>query len=521
MALATLLAVAATGQCAEQPYKDFHRNLVTGLTKGNADAAIEACEAYLAQSPDDLESRYVLAAAWAQKGDIPMAMRYVEEAVAGGLPPGRFIVGPRDVLAPLHAGDAFKAWAAAHPVPLVHGPLVSASDAAARFWVRTTAEADVEIRVHAPEQPPGGPGFSARTRTSAAEDFSGVVEVGGLSPDTTYAYRVFVDGAEAPREGLSLRTFPPAGAKARFTVVFGGGAGYTPKHEHMWNTIRAAQPLALLMLGDNVYIDTPKVPAAQRYCYYRRQSRAEFRGLAAGTSVFAIYDDHDFFDNDCVPGPAIDDPPYKRDVWRVFRQNWANPSYGGGEAQPGCWFAFSIGDVDVFMMDCRFYRTRDSSPPTMLGPVQKAWLRRALAASRGTFRVLCSSVPWAYGVKPGSNDPWQGYKEEREELFDFLAKEKIGGVVLLSADRHRSDAWKIERPGAYPLYEFSSSRLTNIHTHGIMPGSLFGYNKTCSFGRLAFDTTVADPTVTYDIVTIDGETAHSLTLKRSQLGGAE
>jgi len=206
-------------------------------------------------------------------------------------------------------------------------------------------------------------------------------------------------------------------------------------------------------------------------------------------------------------------------VWRVFRENWVNPSYGGGEAQPGCWFAFSIGQVDFFMLDCRYYRTQDSRPPTMLGPVQKAWLKEALGASKGTFRVIASSVPWAEGAKPGSKDPWQGYLEERNELFAFLAERKIGGVVLLSADRHRSDLWKIERPAGYPLYDFSSSRLTNIHTHGLMKGSLLGYNEKCSFGLLSFDTTKADPEVIYTIVTIDGEAVHTFGLKRSQLTG--
>jgi alkaline phosphatase D len=285
----------------------------------------------------------------------------------------------------------------------------------------------------------------------------------------------------------------------------------------MWNTIAARRPLALLMLGDNVYIDTPKVRATQRYCYYRRQSRPEWARLVAQTAVFSIYDDHDFGTNDCVPGPAIEDPPWKREVWEVYTQNWVNPSYGGGAEQPGCWYTFSIADVDFFMLDCRYYRTRKSDPPTMLGPVQKAWLKRELAKSNGTFKVLASSVPWAYGSKPGSNDPWQGYKEERKELFDCLADEKADGVVLISADRHRSDYWKIERPGAYDLYEFESSRLTNIHRHGVMKGSIYGYNKTCSFGELEFDTTAADPTVTYRIITIDGTVDHTFEVKRSRL----
>jgi alkaline phosphatase D len=173
--------------------------------------------------------------------------------------------------------------------------------------------------------------------------------------------------------------------------------------------------------------------------------------------------------------------------------------------------------VDVFMLDCRYYRTLKSKPPTMLGPVGKAWLKAALKASKGTFKILASSVPWAYGAKPGSKDPWQGYKDERAEIFSFLAANRIGGVILISADRHRSDLWKIERPDGYALYEFESSRLTNIHTHGIMKGCLYGYNKTCSFGLLGFDTTKQDPEVTYRIGTIDGKIVHTFTLKKSQL----
>jgi alkaline phosphatase D len=62
-----------------------------------------------------------------------------------------------------------------------------------------------------------------------------------------------------------------------------------------------------------------------------------------------------------------------------------------------------------------------------------------------------------------------------------------------------------------------SSRLTNVHTHKLLPGALFGYNEKCAFGLLAFDTTLPDPEVRYDVVTIDGEVVRSLTLKKSQL----
>jgi len=519
MAIALVIALAVETGGAARSYKQRHRDMITALASGRADKAADKARQFLEKHPDDAESHFVLACVHTAQGRLDEAMAHVEAAVEGGMPIGRFIAGPREMTGPLIESDAFKAFADEKGfVGLVHGPMVGAvTDASARFWVRTAEEADVEVAVQPDPMREYVKPIRAKGRTKAEDDYTAVLEVTGLASNTLYAYTVHVAGRKVPTPASTFRTFPKAGEPAKFNVVFGGGAGYTPRHEHMWNTIAARRPLALLMLGDNVYIDAPTVPATQRYCYYRRQSRRQWRRLVGATAVFSIYDDHDFGTNDCVPGPDIKDPPWKRRVWEVFTQNWANPSYGGGAKQPGCWYTFSIGDVDFFMLDCRYYRTLKRKPPTMLGPVEKAWLKRALAKSTGTFKVLASSVPWAYGAKPGSKDPWQGYKEERKELFDFLAAQKADGVLLISADRHRSDYWKIERPDAYDLYEFESSRLTNIHRHGIMKGSIYGYNKTCSFGLLEFDTTAPDPTVTYRIVTIDGKEVHAFRLRRSQL----
>jgi len=532
-----MLPVGAVTAKAAAQYKRHHQNQIKNLVAGKADAAVTFCEGFLEKNPDDLESHFILAMAYAQQKDIAKAMAHVEKAVAAGLPFARFLAGPRGLLAPLVGSDAFKAFAKRHPTPLLHGPMVgSVTDSSARFWVRTAEEAEVEVAVQPAGMKDWADPIRAKGRTKAAADYTAVLEVRGLSPNMDYACEVHVAGEKA---SVSMfRTFPKAGAAAKFDVTFGGGAGFTPKFERMWDTLAARKPLAMLWLGDNVYSDAPKMPEMQRYCYYRRQSRPEFRRFVAATANYSIYDDHDFGTNDCIPGPDIEDPPWKRAVWNVFRQNWVNPSYGGGPRQPGCWYTFSIGDVDFFMLDCRYYRRLKSNPPvvvdsvdelgcrhylvikstpTMLGPAGKEWLKAALKRSKGTFKVLASSVPWAYGAKPGSKDPWQGYKEEREEIFSFLATAKIDGVFLISADRHRSDLWKIERPGAYALYEFESSKLTNIHTHGIMKGCLYGYNKTCSFGLLSFDTTKPDPEVTYRIGTIDNKIVHTFTLKKSQL----
>ena len=461
----------------------------------------------------DPETMYVMMLLALKQGDTETAIKHAQAALDSRLPFARLAVGPRELLAPLYKTDAYKKWQAefgGNELKLLHGPMVGAvTDSGASFWVRTAGAAEVQVRI--------GDKISDTTKTSAGSDFTAVVKIAGLAPTTIYDYEVIIDGKAVVTDKKQFTTYPQQGKPGKFSVAFGGGAGYVPKWERMWNTIGTFDPVALLMLGDNVYIDQPDHLLTQQYCYYRRQARTEWQRLIASTSIYSIYDDHDFGDNDCIPGPEIEKPAWKRSVWNVFRQNWVNPAYGGGESQPGCWYDFHIGDVHFIMLDGRYYR--DLKGGTMLGPVQKAWLMETLKKSNATFKVLASPVPWTEGIKPGSKDPWDGYPQEREQIFSFVEQNKIEGVFLISADRHRTDLRTIERPKGYTLYEFESSRLTNRHVHKVIktPGLIWGYNKTCSFGLMDFDTTAADPKVTFRCIDIDGNVIEAYALPVSKL----
>ena len=98
----------------------------------------------------------------------------------------------------------------------------------------------------------------------------------------------------------------------------------------------------------------------------------------------------------------------------------------------------------------------------------------------------------------------------------LIEKEKISGVVLLSADRHRHDLWKIERPQGYPFYEFESSKITNVHTHPRLKSAVYSYNKR-GFGWMQFDTTREDATLTYRIIGEANDTVYEFVLNRSHI----
>ena len=499
-------------------YKRLNRESIAQIEVGYLDDVQRFQEQLLEKYPEDEEGLFVMSLLQTRRGNLEKAMEYVKLAAEKGFPLERYAIDLNGLLKPLTDSEAFQSYAKTQSLsPLTHGPMLGQLTAhSASVWLRSNGPQQISIHVK------HGDGrmiehsvlFSPKTE----DDYSYRFLVKGLEPNQTYAYEVWIDNQQV---GPSHRFRTPAaqGGSGQFKLGFGGGAGFTPWYERMWDTLATHELDLFLALGDNVYIDHPERPITQKYCYFRRQSREEYRRFIGSTAQYAIWDDHDFTYNDQRGGPEKDTPYWKRDVLEIFQQNWNNPSYGGGTENPGIWFDFSMGDVDFFLLDCRYYRENPKDNPTasMLGAVQKQWLKDQLKASTATFKIIASSVPWAEGTKPGSLDTWDGHPEEREEIFSFLESEKIEGVLLISADRHRSDAWRMDRPNGYPLYDFMSSRLTNVHVHKVMPASLFGYNKTPSFGMLEFDTTKEDPQLIYRILSIENEEIHRMTIYRSML----
>lgn len=512
--LATLFVgyFAMVTACQGQHDYKVSRNLIR---QGKWDEALEVLAGRIDKFPQDSEWVYHRSIALAQSGRRDEAVTALQRAHEMGVPLGRIVADSHEWLKPLQSHEVLRGYIERQGNRPTQGPMIGDLQATSvKLWVRTAVPSSVVATI---QDAAGNQRLrSPIVRTTVDSHHTGLLVLQGLTPDTEYDTQWLIDGEPVTLASpCRFRTPPPRGAPVRFRLAFGGGAGYVTGHEVMWDTIGERQPDALFLLGDNMYSDDPQSRAAQRFCYHRRQSSAEFRRLVGRTAVYSIWDDHDFGTNDCSGGPAIDKPDWKLPVWNCFRENWANPAYGGGEKQPGCWYDFQVGDIHFVMLDGRYYRHRPGK--TMLGPAQLAWLKQTLADSQARFRVLVSPVPWEYRTKGDSKDTWNGFKEERTEIFDFLAANKINGVLLMSADRHRSDAWRIDRPNGYPLYEFNSSRLTNNHVHPTMKQAIFSYNAKQSFGLVEFDTTATDPTVKYSVWTIDGERMHELSLKLSDL----
>ena len=80
---------------------------------------------------------------------------------------------------------------------------------------------------------------------------------------------------------------------------------------------------------------------------------------------------------------------------------------------------------------------------------------------------------------------------EYNELMEFLQENKITGVLFMSGDRHHTEVIKVNRHGAYPLYDVTVSPLTaGTHTFGGAeaknPYRVFGLDEKQNYGKFNF-----------------------------------
>ncbi len=470
----------------------------------------------VALHPKHAEAHLALAMVYAAENEPAPAITHTAAAFALGEPVGLLLETFRLQPSPsLTTGLISHVLAWATPA-ILSGPIINMSSPhSAAIWVRTRDAAQVAA-IGVPAESPGTFIQSSPAESTDQSDHTVTLHLNGLRADTIYTYWITINGRPTPLK-RTLRTFPEQDSPSVFSIAFGGCSDYVPPNLRIYQTIASRSPLAFLTLGDNAYIDGPTNPNLQRFSYARLQADPHFNRLTSTVSTSAVWDDHDFSTDNSWGGPDPFVPAWKPMVWQIFEQNWITPNAARPAGTPGVWQEISVGNVDLFLLDSRYYRVDPNSPhASMLGAQQEAWLLQGLASSKATFKIIASPVLWSTTTVP-SSDTWDGYPEERQRIFDWIRTQRIDGVILISSDRHRSDVWQIPQPSAYDLFEFESGRLTNDMPHAEAPDAVFSFNKKPSFGLLTFDFSKADPEAQYSIVDIDNQTIFGISVKASQL----
>ncbi len=351
-------------------------------------------------------------------------------------------------------------------------------------------------------------------------DFAAKLTVQDLPAGQTIFYRLaFEDLTDAgllsePVLG-SFRTAPPGERDILFawsgdTVGQGYGIDLSRGGMKTYETIRRLKPDFFVHSGDTIYADKP-LPTELKLddgTVWKNlvtdakskvaETISEFRGnhfynlldenvrrFHSEVPVFFQWDDHEVLNN-WYPGKILDDTRYTEKnvpllaarsrraffeclpirphpLERIFR----NVPYGPS--------------LELFLLDLRSYRGANSpnrqtemdSSSAYFGRFQLDELKRALLASKATWKVFCSDMPLGLMVGDGKanfenssngDGPALGRELEIAELLQFLKHNRIRNTIWLTADVHHAasvyyDPNKAVFQEFEPFWEFISGPL--------------------------------------------------------------
>jgi alkaline phosphatase D len=405
---------------------------------------------------------------------------------------------------------------------VISGPMLGPVELRdAKVWV----EVSPEVKTVSLQYNKKGETRSARTVTYKGElgnDFNPLqFTVGGLDLNTTYEYRIWINGKATGKGGefttkelWQWRKDPPAfsfltGSCAYFNqpVYDRPGIPYG-KDSSIFETMAREKAAFMLWLGDAWY--TREVDYYSEWGLWFRASHDRAlpvtQHFLKAMPQLAIWDDHDYGPNDIGKNYILKEASRK-----VFNSYFCNPS--SGENGQGIYTMTSWGDADIFMTDDRWWRStdklKDSDPrKEMLGAQQMEWLKNSLLFSTATFKIIAVGSQVLNPVSP--YEAWWKFPAEYKELMDFLEEYKISGVVFLTGDRHHSEIIKISRPGSYPLYDITVSPLTSgTHTFGgpekNNPYRVLGIDEKQNYSRFSFSGQRGNRKLTVEFLGLKGE----------------
>lgn len=338
-----------------------------------------------------------------------------------------------------------------------------------QIWVQTTEPVEVQVR-YWPSDHPEQAQISETVQTRQDRFRTGLIPLKGLRPLQSYHYQILIGAKLALEQTFSFRTAPltqttdPPEIKALIgscfyiddplMKLFKLSFGTSPE---IFNSMAETPADLMLWLGDNVYFapfDLSSIYNMNRR-YEKHRHLPELRNLISKLPQYATWDDHDF-------GPNNSTSEFWRrdDSLRLFKSYWANPRYGL-LTTAGVFFSKQWGDLEFIVTDNRYHRDSNTVDPekrAFFGAEQMAWLKNRLRSSQASFKLVVIGSP---ALNRYYNESFIQASAEFKELMGFLEQERIEGVVFISGDRHHADLRKLERPGAYPLYDFTSSPLTS------------------------------------------------------------
>lgn len=370
-------------------------------------------------------------------------------------------------------------------------------------------------------------------------DFNPVqLQIGGLDFNTTYEYQFVVNGKVSPAKGnfttKDLWQYRKPAPDFSFLTgschygnepvfdrpgkPYGGDPG-------IFSAMAKEKAEFMLWTGDVWYTREVDYYSKWGLWYRAHQARKmpEIQSFIKSMPQWAMWDDHDYGPNDIGSSYVL-----KEESRKVFMSYFPNVSYG--ENGQGIYTMNSYGDLDLFMLDDRWWRTSEriydsirgipNPAKVVLGEQQMKWLKNALAYSSATFKII---VFGSQVLNPVSDfDRFANFPVEYNELMKFIHEQRLSGIIFLTGDRHHSEIIKVNRPDAYPLYDITISPLTS-GTHVFAdkeknnPYRVAGVDQKQNYGKITVAGGKGERTLKVEMKGLTGEVLDSYTISEKEL----
>ncbi|MBB1445000.1 alkaline phosphatase D family protein [Pseudoalteromonas sp. SG43-3] len=325
---------------------------------------------------------------------------------------------------------------------------------------------------------------------------------------------------------LVLSLVISTGVTAAPSKILFGSCGHQDKKIPIFNAINKEKGDLFIFLGDNIYGDTNDMDVLADK-YQRLGAKPGFKTLKAQTPIIAMWDDHDYGQND-----AGKEYPHKEQSRQIMLNFWGEPANSARRTRSdGIYTSYMYGEneqtIQVIMPDLRWnrdalnhvgeleyytkrklnnqgpYSPSEVKGASMLGEAQWQWLEQELKKP-AAIKLIASSLQ----LLPDFTgwESWANFPEDRNRLFALIKKHKVNGVVIISGDTHWGEISKYQQNLDYPLIEMTSSGLTekwkdvspNKHRVG-------NFTHSVNYGDLSIDWQQTDPTISLKLKGIDGQ----------------
>ncbi|MBB1436135.1 alkaline phosphatase family protein [Pseudoalteromonas sp. SG41-2] len=305
-----------------------------------------------------------------------------------------------------------------------------------------------------------------------------------------------------------------------------GSCGHQDKDIPIFDAINKEQADLFIFLGDNIYGDTNDMRVLADK-YQRLGAKPGFKTLKAQTPLIAMWDDHDFGQND-----AGKEYPHKEQSREIMLDFWQEPPGSVRRTRAdGIYTSYMYGEgehtIQVIMPDLRWnrdalnhvsetqykterkasnqgpYSPSEVKGASMLGEAQWQWLEQELKKP-AAIKLIASSLQ----LLPDFTgwESWANFPEDRNRLFALIKKHKVNGVVIISGDTHWGEISRYEQNLDYPLIEMTSSGLTekwkNVSPNKHRVGK---FTHDVNYGDLSIDWQQTDPAISLQLKGIDGD----------------